>query len=644
MATSSEHPAIGIDLGTTFSAVAVLDEFGRPETIRNSEGGLTTPSAVFFDRTHPIVGVEAMEAGLHEPDRLALFSKRDVGEQAYRTEIRGERFPPEVLQALILQKIKNDVELKLGPIHEAVITVPAFFNEPCRKATQDAGKISGLEVLDIINEPTAAAITYGIQHGFLSSKGQSRKCERLLVYDLGGGTFDVSVMEIDGSRYTNVATAGDVYLGGIDWDQRLVDYVADAFIDHHGFDPREDDFACVELRRKANQTKHALTQRESVTLTFAHEGKRLRMDITQAEFARITEDLVERTLMTTRMVMKDAALDFADLTRLILVGGSTRMPMIQKELQDLTQFEVDRSLSPDEAVCHGAAIYSGIVKGQKGKSFSGISIRNVNSHDLGVLALDPKTGQPRRKVMIQRNTQLPARCAVRFRTHQENQENVRIHVIEGGDEYGNNATTIGNCVVHPLPPNTRKGSEVDVQFDYQKDGRLKIHASLPALDREAETLINRSTGLEDGEILRWRQRIQEGLCDPESPPDIDSSSVVSQSVRLNTVPSPLRSGEDQIVNHGESASREQESKTEVDPALQAFFDKELTAQDQPRETRIKGSSGEPKRVSPPQLTDEPSPPSQKPVRKLKRVRRMTNPPETPAANESDWKSRRKRLS
>jgi len=218
MDTKDSNHAVGIDLGTTFSALAYVDPPDRPVTVSNAEGDKTTPSVVFFDRKRPIVGVEAVEAGILEPDRLAQFAKRDVGEVVYGKSIRGERIPPEVIQALVLKKVKADAELQLGEIRQVVITVPAFFNEPCRKATQDAGRLAGIDVLDIINEPTAAAITFGFRQGFLTSKGESRERERILIYDLGGGTFDVAIMEIDGGSYTTIATAGDVYLGGIDWD------------------------------------------------------------------------------------------------------------------------------------------------------------------------------------------------------------------------------------------------------------------------------------------------------------------------------------------------------------------------------------------------------------------------------------------
>ncbi|MCS7470095.1 Hsp70 family protein [Stieleria sp. ICT_E10.1] len=512
MTDSKTQLPVGIDLGTTFSAVAFLDGEGRPETIRNSEGDLTTPSAVFFDQKRPIVGIEAVEAGLLEPDRLAQFAKRNVGEQYYEKAIRGKHLPAEVIQALVLRKLKTDAELKLGRISEAVITVPAFFNEPCRKATQDAGRLAGLKVLDIINEPTAAAITYGVQQGFLGAGVANERRETVLVYDLGGGTFDVTVMEIEKGNFNTIATAGDVYLGGIDWDSRLVDLIAEAFLAEHGIDPRNDPQAEQELLRKANQTKHALTQREAVTVAFANDGRRLRTEITQQQFSERCADLVERTIMTVHLVLDDAGIDWPDLTRLILVGGSTRMPMIRDELQQLSGMELDRSLSPDEAVSHGAALYAGMLSaGANDKT--GISVSNVNSHDLGVLALDPKSNKPRRKIMIPRNSKLPARKMVRFRTHVNNQANVKIQIVEGGDKRGINATPIGKCVVADLPRGTPKGTNVEVRFDYRADGRLTVHASLPEIDRKITMTLNRAAGLSDDEIAAWRRRLDEGLSD-----------------------------------------------------------------------------------------------------------------------------------
>ena len=232
---ASTEPAIGIDLGTTFSVIAYLDSTGRPQTIVNFEGEALTPSVVFFDASSVVVGKEAVKASCLEPEGVAEYAKRDMGCPIYSKAINGEHYPPEVVQSFVLEKLKQDAQSKIGTFQKAVITVPAYFNEPRRKATQDAGHLAGIEVLDIINEPTAAAIDFGFQKGFLSSKGESQRPETILVYDLGGGTFDVTLMHIDGTSYTARATAGDVYLGGIDWNRRMVDYLAEEFEDEVSF-------------------------------------------------------------------------------------------------------------------------------------------------------------------------------------------------------------------------------------------------------------------------------------------------------------------------------------------------------------------------------------------------------------------------
>ena len=545
MSEANSSHAIGIDLGTTFSAVAFLDATGRPETIRNSEGDLTTPSAVFFDQKQPIVGIEAIEAGLLEPDRLAVYAKRDIGEDHYEKQIRGKRLPSEVIQAIILRKLRNDAEMKLGEVKEAVITVPAFFNEPCRKATQDAGRLAGIRVLDIINEPTAAAITYGIEQGFLHADGTSSKHETVLVYDLGGGTFDVTLMEIDGGNFKTIATAGDVYLGGIDWDQRIVDFIAEAFLSEHGVDPRDDEQSLQELHRKANQTKHALTQRESVSIAFAHDGKRLRTELAEQDFAERCADLVERTLLTVQLLLDDANVRWDQLTRLILVGGSTRMPMIRRELERSSSMTLDRSLSPDEAVSHGAALYAGMILGREGHA---ITIGNVNSHHLGVLAMDPKTGKPRRQIMIPRNTPLPSKKEVRFRTHEDNQANVRIDVVEGGDDRGINATQIGKCIVDNLPEGTPKGTHVDVTFDYGSDGRLTVHADVPEVDRAISMTLDRAAGLTEEDLARWGNLLDQGLSDSllaelDEPATSDPAPNISLGAAAPAVDGTAPSGE-----------------------------------------------------------------------------------------------------
>lgn len=505
---SGVETAIGIDLGTTLSVIAYVDADGRPTTILNSEGDLTTPSAVLFEDSAIVVGKEAMKAAAFEPQRVADFPKRDMGSTNYCRRINGELIPPEVIQSLILEKLKADAELKLGPIRQAVITVPAFFNEPRRKATQDAGKLAGWDVLDLINEPTAAALAYGTQNGFLNQGGESHQRERILVYDLGGGTFDVTVMEIDGSSYRTLATAGDVLLGGLDWDRRIVNLVAEDYQRNGGpSDPRNDPAGLKRLLREAEDAKRALSVREKVTVSFEYAGCGTRVLLTRPHFEQITADLLQRTLFTARSTLRDAGLQWGDLTRLLLVGGSTRMPAVHAALESESGLKVDRQLSADEAVAHGAAIYAGMLASVRGGQKPRMTIENVNSHNLGVLGRDPATGRPRNGVIIPRNSPLPLTKGKRFRTARANQRSIVVKVLEGGDASGRNATLIGTCAIRDLEPGLPEGTSVDVYFRYETNGRLTVYARLPDLDREAVLTIERETGLTEANLAAWDQRL-----------------------------------------------------------------------------------------------------------------------------------------
>ncbi|MGZ0165469.1 MAG: Hsp70 family protein [Planctomycetales bacterium] len=533
-----DHPPVGIDLGTTFSAVAHLDSDGRPWTILNSDGDLTTPSVVYFDTSGAVVGKEAVAAGEFEPARLAQFAKRDIGEAAFSKEIRGQRLPAEVLQAVILKRLKNDAELKLGAIKKVVITVPAFFNEPCRKATQDAGRLAGLEVLDIINEPTAAAICFGIQQGFLSDDGTSRGQEKILIYDLGGGTFDVTLMDIDGKKFTALATAGDVYLGGVDWDDRLVIHLAEAFQVEHGVDLFGDPIARQMLMQKAAETKHSLSTRESVTVFVSYEGRRLKHEVTRATFEELTADLLDRTLMTVNKLLREAKVEFKDLTRLLLVGGSTRMPAVTEMLERETGLQADRSLSPDESVAHGAAIYAGLLMKTGAERINGMSVTNVSSHELGILGVERETGRKRRSTMIPRNTQLPVKARKTFPTLRDNQRSVEVNVIEGGDSSGNNSTAIGKCQVKGLPENLPAKTPVQVTFKYGSDGRLTVQASLPTIGKDAEMTIQRAAGLSEEAIAKWLELVESGLPDSSVETPAAESAPAASDTQTKTTPKP----------------------------------------------------------------------------------------------------------
>ncbi|MEZ6124033.1 MAG: Hsp70 family protein [Planctomycetaceae bacterium] len=519
---SRKTVAVGIDLGTTRSVVAHLDATGRPLTVQNLEGDATTPTVVFFDRNAIVVGREALKVAEYEPDRVAQFAKRHFGKANYTVNVAGQKFPPEVIQALVLKKLKEDAQHRLGHLDKCVVTVPAYFNEPRRKATQDAGRMAGLEVVDIINEPTAAALAFGVQQGFVNAEGRTEQLETVLVYDLGGGTFDVTLMEILGNDYKAIATAGDVYLGGIDWDQRIVDTVAEQFVIQFGSDPRQDPAHRQRLLTEAEDAKRSLSQREEVVIRFAMDGNRIQVPLNRATFENLCGDLLDRTMFTTRRLLKDADRRWSDVSRLLLVGGSSRMPMVQAMLEAESGLTVDRSLSADESVAHGAAIYAGILLNTDDPSASRITVSNVNSHDLGILGVDSQSGQARRSIMIPRNTTLPVKRAKRFTTSRDNQASVAVNVVEGGDDQGRHSTAVGKCVVRDLPAQLPKATAVEVIFNYQQDGRLMVVAQLPTVGRKAALTIERGSGLSDEEISSWADRIDAGTLTSDNTTDADT--------------------------------------------------------------------------------------------------------------------------
>lgn len=508
MSTSSPAPVVGIDLGTTYSVMAYLDAQGRPTTVPNAEGDITTPSTVFLDPAGAVVGKEAVRAAEFEPERVARHPKRSMGQKHFPQLVRSESWPPEVLQASILRKLKQDAEQKLGPVSRAVITVPAYFNEPRRKATQDAGRMAGWDVLDILNEPTAAAIAFGMQAGFVSPTAVNEAPETVLVYDLGGGTFDVTVMRVERNCFTVLATAGDVTLGGLDWDNRIIDHVANQCLKEHHADPRTDAGLLERLRGEAEAAKRSLSARPSANIAFAWDSRRVKVPLAREQFEEMTGDLLERTRLTVRRLIKDAGIAYKDITRILLAGGSTRMPMVAAMLQEETSRPPDRSLAPDEAVAHGAAVYANSLAGRFGKG--GLHITNVNAHDLGVMGVEKSTGMPRRHVMIRRNTALPSESTTRFQTQKNAKASGAIRIVEGGDDSGNGSTAIGSCVVRDLPTGDAADRTITVTFHYATNGCLEVTAHT-GTGKAAKTIVERAAGMPEVELVRWTERVANGL-------------------------------------------------------------------------------------------------------------------------------------
>jgi len=505
--TNESIPIVGIDLGTTFSVLARLDEKGRPVTLVNSEGDRVTPSVVLFDGEDMVVGKEAVKAFALEAEHVAECAKRDVGYRVFHKVFDGKQYPPEVIEGWILNKLRRDGMAQIGPFSKVVITVPAYFDEVRRKATQDAGYIAGFEVLDIINEPTAAAVAFGFQQGYLNPEGTSDQAQRILVYDLGGGTFDVTVTEIRGNQFIALATDGDVRLGGWDWDQRLVDLVAEAFIREHQVDPREDPRTAGKLWRECEDVKRTLSARSKASAACDYRGFSSRVEITRQQFEEATQDLLDRTRFTTTQTLKAAKLGWEQIDRVLLVGGSTRMPMVRNMLRQVSGKEPDASVAADEAVAHGAALHAGLLVAKSQGKPATFQIKNVNSHSLGVVGTDPLTQRKRNGILIPRNTPLPVTAKRTFKTQKANQRSILVQVVEGENPSPDDCTQIGRCSVRSLPANLPEQSPIDVLFHYRPNGRLTVRVTVPDTDAKVETEFTRENSLPKEHLDGWRRYI-----------------------------------------------------------------------------------------------------------------------------------------
>jgi len=505
--TTKPAVVVGIDLGTTFSVIARLDEQGQPVTLVNAEGDRVTPSVVLFDGEDVVVGKEALKAIASEAEHVAECSKRDVGHRVFHKVFEGKQYSPEVIEAWILNKLRVDASAQIGPFTKVVITVPAYFDEVRRKATQDAGYMAGFDVLDIINEPTAAAVAFGFQHGFLTARHEIDKPMRVLVYDLGGGTFDVTVMEIRAGDFTALATDGDVHLGGYDWDQRLVDLVAEGFIREHFLDPREDPSTAAKLWRECEDAKRTLSAREKASVACDYQARSARVEVTRQQFEEATLDLLDRTRFTTTQTLRAARLKWDQIDRVLLVGGSTRMPMVRNMLRQISGKEPDASVAADEAVAQGAALRAGLLLAEGRGERGAFRIKNVNSHSLGVVGVDPKTQRRRNGIVIPRNTPLPVTARRTFKTQKPNQKSILVEIVEGESPSPDDCTRIGRFSVPDLPPNLPQRTPINVLFRYKQDGRLKVRVTIPNTDTKVDSELARENSLSKDHLDGWRRYI-----------------------------------------------------------------------------------------------------------------------------------------
>ena len=539
--------AVGIDLGTTNSVVAVL-EGGEPTVIANAEGSRTTPSVVAFAKDGEVlVGEVAKRQAITNPDRTIRSVKRDMGTN-WSLDIDGKEYNSQEVSARTLMKLKRDAEAYLGDtVTEAVITVPAYFDDAQRTATQEAGKVAGLEVLRIINEPTAAALAYGLE------KGDEE--ETILVFDLGGGTFDVSVLEIGDGVFEVKSTSGDTSLGGDDWDERVIQWLVDSFSNDHGVDLSKDNMAMQRLKEAAEKAKIELSASQStqVNLPFvtATDAGPLHMDyaLSRSKFQELTTDLLERCRKPFEQAIKDANLSTSDIEHVILVGGSTRMPAVTELVQTMTGKEPNKSVNPDEVVAVGAAVQAGVLRGE---------VKDILLLDVTPLSLGIETKGGVMTKMIERNTTIPTRRTEVYTTAEDNQPSVEIHVLQGEREMSQFNKTLGKFQLVDIPPAPRGVPQIEVTFDIDANGIVHVSAKDRATGKEQSITITGQSSLE-------KDKIDQMIADAEAHANED---------RERKEQAEMRNSADSLVYQTEKTIREnadklgEEEKTEIEAKLE----------------------------------------------------------------------------
>jgi molecular chaperone DnaK len=536
--------AVGIDLGTTNSVVSTL-EAGEPVVIPNAEGSRTTPSVVGFSKNGEIlVGEVAKRQAITNPDRTVRSVKRHMGDKSWSIDIDGKKWTPQEVSAQILLKLKRDAEGYLSDtVTQAVVTVPAYFDDAQRQATKEAGQIAGLEVLRIINEPTAAALAYGLDKG-----GQERT---VLVFDLGGGTFDVSLLEIGEGVFEVKSTHGDTQLGGDDWDQRVIDWLVTSFKNDHGVDLGNDKMALQRLKEAAEKAKIELSavQETSVNLPFVtatNEGP-LHLDykLTRAKFQDLTTDLVDACKGPFEQAIKDAGLSTNDINHVIMVGGSTRMPAIQELVQGLTGKEPHKGVNPDEVVAVGAAIQAGVLKGD---------VKDVLLLDVTPLSLGIETKGGIMTKLIERNTTIPTRRTEVFTTADDMQPSVEIHVLQGEREMASYNKTLGKFQLVDLPPAPRGVPQIEVTFDIDANGIVHVSAKDRATNKEQSMTITGQSSLN-------KDAIEKMVRDAEAHAEEDRRRRDEAEVR-NNADTLVYSTEKVLREHGDKITGDEKDKVE----------------------------------------------------------------------------------
>lgn len=496
---------VGIDLGTTYSCISHLDRQGEPHTLPNPEGELSTPSVVLFDGSEVVVGTEALRNSVVHPERVIQNSKRYMGDPKKTWVVDGRAYRPPDVAAMILRHLLEGAQQHIGPIEHAVITVPAQFSDVQRQLTAEAGLQAGLKKVDIINEPVAAALCYVLGEGMWFA--ELADDQTVMVYDLGGGTFDLSLVQYNRHEVRVRASSGDLNLGGIDWNKRLENFACDEFIKQIPQDPRLDKESMQALAIETEQTKRSLSVRQRASLTVQHAGRRKVFGITQEQFEFLTNDLVERTEKITTKLLKDNRLGWAHVNAVLVTGGGSRMPMVRKMLQRISGTTLNQTLSPDQSISHGAAYYAGMLASGSGFTRASFLSRDatarlatftqqsVNARALGILVMDKQSGERVPHYLIPANTPLPCAYRQSFGTVVEDQRRVHLHIVESGTSDDKPPVKLGACVVDDLPAGLPLATPIEVTIRYDEQARVHVSARELQSGRSARTSIVREENL-----------------------------------------------------------------------------------------------------------------------------------------------------
>ncbi len=496
--------AVGIDLGTTYSCIAWLNEYGQPVTIPNQEGELSTPSVVFFDEDQPVIGTEAMRNSIASPDRVVVHAKRYIGDPNKFWQIGETRYTPVHISGMILRKLISAAQEQIGEITEAVISVPAQFSDAQRHATMIAGHAAGLERIEMINEPVAAALCHVLGHEGLAFTELAID-QQLLVFDLGGGTLDLAVVKYKTNEVSVVTSDGDLELGGLDFTKVLVNAAAEKFIADFGSDPRSHRGSLQFLSLEAEQAKRSLSVRLRAAITVQHEGHRKTYQIEQAEFELLSRKLIQRCEEVTRRILKDNKFGWAHVDVVLTTGGASRMPMIRESLKKLSGRTLNSSLSPDQSIAHGAAYYAGMLlsndqyartvfSSSASSRLAKVQQKSVNARALGILVRDEK-GERVPHYLIPANTPLPTATTHVFGTVVHNQTRVHVHIVESGAGADRPPTILGDCLITDLPADLPEGTEIEVTISYDRQARVHVSAREPVSGRRAEAELIRQENL-----------------------------------------------------------------------------------------------------------------------------------------------------